>query len=53
MRTLAKHRSLVRQVDLEIELRDLLALAEAELYRAGRELDQLFAEIEDEEREET
>jgi hypothetical protein len=52
MRTLAKRRSLVKQAELEAELRDLLALVEAELYRAGAELDRYYAELQaDTERE--
>jgi hypothetical protein len=45
MRTLAKRRSLVKQAELEAELRDLLALVELELYRAGAELDRYYAEL--------
>ena len=45
MRTPAKRRSLVRQVELERELADLLALVELELYRAGLELDRYYLEL--------
>ena len=46
MRTSAKRLSLVRTVELETELVELLALVELELYRAGAELDRWYAELE-------
>ena len=45
MRTSAKRLSLVRTVELETELVELLALVELELYRAGAELDRWHAEL--------
>ena len=46
MRTSAKRLSLLRTVELETELADLLALVELELYRAGAELDRFYRDLE-------
>ena len=46
MRTSAKRASLLRTVELERELVELLADVERELYRAGAELDRFYAELE-------